>query len=70
MDDLTSGFNIAANLTLDSDFNAALGFSEAEAVRMYSDFKGTGKFTAGDPEGIVRSIKPWYDGYCFAEEKY
>ena len=28
MDDLTSGFNIAANLTLDEDFNAALGFPE------------------------------------------
>ena len=69
MDDLTSGFNIAANLTLDPDFNAALGFSEAEVVRMYSDFKGTGKFTDGDPAGIVRSIKPWYDGYCFAKRK-
>ena len=69
MDDLTSGFNIAANLTLDSDFNAALGFSEAEVVRMYSDFKGTGKFTKGNPAEIVKSIKPWYDGYCFAEDK-
>ena len=69
MDDLTSGFNIAANLTLDSDFNAALGFSEAEVLRMYSDFKGTGKFTSGNPKGIVSSIKPWYDGYCFAKKK-
>ena len=69
MDDLTSGFNIAANLTLDSDFNAALGFTEAEVLEMYRDFKGTGRFTAGDPVEIVKSIKPWYDGYCFAEEK-
>ena len=69
LDDLTSGFNIASNLTLDSDFNAALGFSEAEVLRMYSDFKGTGKFTRGDPAEIVKSIKPWYDGYCFAEAK-
>ena len=69
MDDLTSGFNIAANLTLDSDFNATLGFSEAEVLQMYSDFKGTGKFTSGDPVEIVKSIKPWYDGYCFADGK-
>ena len=69
MDDLTSGFNIAANLTLDSDFNAALGFSEAEVLQMYRDFKGTGKFTKGDPAEIVKSIKPWYDGYCFAKKK-
>ena len=69
MDDLTSGFNIAANLTLDSDFNAALGFSETEVLQMYSDFKGTGKFTSGDPKEIVSSIKPWYDGYCFSRKK-
>ena len=69
MDDLTSGFNIATNLTLHPDFNAALGFSEAEAVKMFSDFKGTGMFTKGDPAEIVESIKPWYDGYCFAEKK-
>ena len=69
LDDLTSGFNIAANLTLDPDFNSALGFSEAETLQMYRDFKGTGKFTQGDPAEIVESIKPWYDGYCFAEEK-
>ncbi len=66
MDDLTSGFNIAANLTQDEDFNAMAGFSEEEVVKMYSDFKGTGRFTEGDPAEIVRSIKPWYDGYCFA----
>ena len=69
MDDLTSGFNIAANLSLDAACNATLGFSEAEVVQMYSDFKGTGRFTHGDPSAIVESIKPWYDGYCFAEKK-
>ena len=69
MDDLTSGFNIATNLSLDADCNATLGFSEAEVLKMYSDFKGTGKFTEGDTAEIVRSIKPWYDGYCFASEK-
>ena len=69
MDDLTSGFNIASNLTLDADCNATLGFTEAEVMKMYSDFKGTGRFTDGDPAEIVKSIKPWYDGYCFAERK-
>ena len=69
MDDLTSGFNIAANLTLDAEFNAALGFTEAEVLKMYSDFKGTGAFTEGDPAEIVAAIKPWYDGYYFAKRK-
>ena len=66
MDDLTSGFNIAANLTQLPAFNAMAGFSEAEVVKMYADFKGTGGFTEGDPAEIVKSIKPWYDGYCFS----
>ena len=69
MDDLTSGFNIAANISQDEDFNSMLGFSFAETLQMYRDFKGVGKYQSGDPEAIVRSIKPWYDGYCFAEEK-
>ena len=69
LDDLTSGFNIATNLSLDAYCNATLGFSEAEVVKMFSDFKGTGRFTHGDPAAIVESIKPWYDGYCFAKKK-
>ena len=69
MDDLTSGFNIATNLSLDSYCNATLGFSTDEAVKMFSDFKGIGRFTRGDPAAIVESIKPWYDGYCFAKKK-
>ena len=69
LDDLTSGFNIATNLSLDAYCNATLGFSEAEVVKMFSDFKGTSRFTHGDPAAIVESIKPWYDGYCFAKKK-
>ena len=69
LDDLTSGFNIATNLSLDAYCNATLGFSTAEAVKMFSDFKGTGRFTCGDPAAIVESIQPWYDGYCFAKKK-
>ena len=69
LDDLTSGFNIATNLSLDAYCNATLGFSTEEAVKMFSDFKGTGRFSRGDPAAIVESIKPWYDGYCFAEKK-
>ena len=66
LDDLTSGFNIATNISQDRRFNAMLGFSEDEVLRIYRDFRGSGEFTRGDPEAIVRSIKPWYDGYCFA----
>ncbi len=69
MDDLTSGFNIATNISQESDFNSMLGFSEAECVRIYTDFKGVGRYTEGDPTAWVQSFKPWYDGYCFSKAK-
>ena len=68
LDDLTSGFNIATNVSQDEGFNAMLGFSEDEVLRIYRDFKGGGRFTDGDPEAVVKSIKPWYDGYCFSKD--
>ncbi len=69
MDDLTSGFNIATNISQKPQFNSMLGFSEAECVSIYTDFKGVRKYTVGEPADWVRSFKPWYDGYCFSKEK-
>ena len=69
MDDLTSGFNIAANVSQDEDFNAMLGFTFEETLAIYRDFKGVGKYLTDEPETVVKSIKPWYDGYCFSREK-
>jgi len=69
MDDLTSGFNIAANISQDQAFNAMLGFSEEDTRTIYRDFKGVGAYQDGDPDKIVAEIKPWYDGYCFSRDK-
>ncbi len=69
MDDLTSGFNIAANISQKPQFNAMLGFSEEECLQLYTDFKGVGAYTVGEPAEWIAAIKPWYDGYCFAEDK-
>ena len=69
MDDLTSGFNIASNISQDEAFNSFLGFSEEECLALYTDFKGVGKYTKGEPAEWVAAIKPWYDGYCFADDR-
>ena len=69
MDDLTSGFNIASNISQDEVFNSFLGFSEEECLKLYTDFKDVGKYTKGEPAEWVAAIKPWYDGYCFANDK-
>lgn len=67
MDDLTSGFNIATNISLRSKFNTMLGFSEKEVRQMIEYYIGAGMLHA-DEEDIIDDMRPWYDNYCFAEE--
>ncbi len=68
MDDLTSGFNIATNITQEPGFNAMVGFTEEETIKLYKDFQGTGLFT-DSYEAHLRTIKEWYDNYCFSEDR-
>ena len=68
MDDLTSGFNIATNISSSELFNAMVGFTHAETRKLFEDFRGTGKY-ANDVESHLRTVKAWYDGYCFSEPK-
>ncbi len=66
MDDLTSGFNIATNISQEEIFNAMVGFTEEETVKLYEAFRGTGKFT--DPiKKHLDTVKAWYDSYCFSK---
>ena len=65
MDDLTSGFNIATNITQEEEFNAMVGFTAAETRRLFEDFQGAGRF-ADAAEGHLRTVKAWYDSYCFS----
>lgn len=42
LDDLTSGYNIALNMTIDSCFNQMLGFSEEDVRQMIRYYKEVG----------------------------
>ena len=68
MDDLTSGFNIATNITQEEGFNAMVGFTAAETRRLFEDFQGTGRF-ADAAESHLRTVKAWYDSYCFSRPR-
>ena len=71
LDDLTSGYNIALNMTMDSRFNQMLGFSEEEVREMIRYYKEVGAIKPELTEdSIVADMKPWYDNYCFAEESF
>ena len=71
LDDLTSGYNIALNMTIDSRFNQMLGFSEEEVRQMIRYYKDAGAIKPEVTEdSIIDDIKPWYDNYCFAEDSF
>ena len=71
LDDLTSGYNIALNMSIDQRFNQMLGFSEDEVRQMIRYYKEVGAIRPELTEdGIVADMRPWYDNYCFAEESF
>ncbi len=71
LDDLTSGYNIALNMTIDSRFNQMLGFSEDDVRQMIRYYKDAGAIKPEVTEDdIIADIKPWYDNYCFAKDSF
>ena len=71
LDDLTSGYNIALNMTIDQRFNQMLGFSEEDVRQMIRYYKEVGAIKPELTEdSIIADIKPWYDNYCFAKDSF
>jgi hypothetical protein len=70
LDDLTSGFNIAANHTTTPQFNGMVGFTEQE-VRSLLDYyaQSTGVFKHSTDE-LISVMAPCYDHYCFSKQMY
>ena len=69
MDDLTSGFNIGTNYSLNPRFNEMTGFTEEEVREMLEYYASVLPFNHTVDE-LIKVMKPWYDNYCFAEEEY
>lgn len=69
LDDVTSGFNIGWNISINPEFDEMLGFSTTDVVEMFTYYKEHGSIPVdSDIDAIVNDMKPWYDNYCFAEE--
>ncbi|MCP4354885.1 MAG: ATP-binding protein [Proteobacteria bacterium] len=65
MDDVTSGFNIGRNISLNPLFNELLGFTHqdvAEIIKYYQN--NSMAFT--DADEILNLMKEWYGHYCFS----
>ena len=67
MDDLTSGFNVGANLSLRPEFNEMLGFTEREVRNLLETYRDLGVFDQ-DVDAALDTMREWYDGYRFSEE--
>ena len=65
MDDLTSGFNIGTNYTMQPEFNAMVGFTEQEVREMLDYYKQYYTFRHTTDE-LIEIMRPWYDNYCFS----
>ncbi|KPA12876.1 hypothetical protein MHK_006917, partial [Candidatus Magnetomorum sp. HK-1] len=67
MDDVTSGFNIGDNVSLDKNINEFMGFTENETRSIINYYHGAGALTL-DPEFCMDLMKQWYNNYCFAPD--
>ena len=66
MDDVTSGFNIGTNISLEPDFNEMVGFTEAEVRHLVETYRDLGVFNQ-DPATAMGTMGEWYNGYRFAK---
>ena len=67
LDSLTSGFNIASNVTDMACFNEYAGFTEDELDILIPKLVDVEKLGVTTKE-IIERMKPVYDGYCFSAE--
>ncbi len=66
LDGMTSGFNVAHNLTLQPDFHNMAGFTEAELRGMIENtIYEEGKF---DIDAVVTDMRAWYNGSRFSAD--
>jgi hypothetical protein len=63
LDSLTSGFNIASNISLKKQFNEMMGFTEQEVRTLIDEI--CKNCPNCDKETIMNDMKDWYNGYLF-----
>jgi hypothetical protein len=64
VDSLTSGFNIARNITLSAEFHQMVGFEEAEV----SGILEAVEMPLEQIPATIKDMHLWYDGYLFAKK--
>jgi len=65
LDDVTSGFNIASNISLDSDINEIMGFNRTEVETMIDYYHEAGEIRHTTEE-LLEIMSYWYNHYRFS----
>jgi len=61
-----SGLNNLRDITISSSFSSMLGYTHSELLHYFQDrINGMAKGSEGDKEGLIQSIKDWYNGYSW-----
>jgi hypothetical protein len=67
MDDVTSGFNIGSNVSLDTDMNEFMGFTESETNDILQYYHAAGQLELS-PDFCMEIMKDWYNNYRFSPD--
>ena len=67
MDDVTSGFNIGKNISLEPDFNEIMGLTGTETRGLLELYRDRGALDQGVDDAMAL-MGEWYNGYRFAKE--
>jgi hypothetical protein len=67
MDDVTSGFNIGTNISIDGRYNELIGFTEVEVLTMLQEYVATDWLRLPIP-ATMTLMAEWYNNYYFGEE--
>ncbi|MCP5047923.1 MAG: AAA family ATPase [bacterium] len=67
MDEVTSGFNIGKNVSLNFNLNQMLGFTRGDVVEMIEYYRGAGKISHATDE-LMRLMTEWYGNYLFSAD--
>jgi hypothetical protein len=67
MDDVTSGFNIGTNVSLNKNINDFMGFTENETLEILRYYHDAGQLSL-DLNFCMDIMKKWYNNYRFARK--
>lgn len=68
LSDMTSGYNVATNISLDEDFNGLCGISEEELSGLVSEVLNDCRVSTTPAATVLDTMRQFYNGYRFCAD--